>query len=268
MRLAAPPAGEATSSRRRRWGRCSARSSPVHWTTGGGNGASPIRSWSSRRAPGAGTLADRRPRPRRRRARRRSGTCSSSGRRRYGRARPSTCSLEDPALAFAPDRAEDEDGDVHPPEVATGPIVVSLDSLPRLHGSSVVIANELLDNLPVDLLERRDGDWFEVRVGLDGDELVEKLVPARRAGPRRTRRRAGAGPDGRRPLGARRPRAAGPWSRSTTPTRRPRWRSVSPARVAAHLPRPPARRTAAPGPRERRTSRVRSPSTSCRRRRA
>src|SRR5262245_19843167 len=87
-------------------------------------------------------------------------------------------SLEDPALAFAPDRAEDEDGDVHPPEVATGPIVVSLDSLPRLHGSAVVIANELLDNLPVDILERRDGQWHEVRVGLEGDLLVETLVPA------------------------------------------------------------------------------------------
>jgi SAM-dependent MidA family methyltransferase len=86
--------------------------------------------------------------------------------------------LEDPALAFAPDRAEDEDGDVHPPEVATGPIVVSLDSLPRLHGPAVVLANELLDNLPVDLLERRDGHWLEVRVGLDGDQLAETLVPA------------------------------------------------------------------------------------------
>jgi SAM-dependent MidA family methyltransferase len=89
-------------------------------------------------------------------------------------------SLEDPALAFAPDRAEDEDGDVRPPEVATGPIVLSLDSLPRLDGSAVVIANELLDNLAVDLLERRDRRWHEVRVGLDGDELVETLVPADR----------------------------------------------------------------------------------------
>ena len=87
-------------------------------------------------------------------------------------------SLEDPALAFAPDRAEDEDGDIHPPEVATGPIVVSLDSMPRLHGSAVVVANELLDNLPVDILERRDGAWHEVRIGLDGETLVETLVPA------------------------------------------------------------------------------------------
>jgi NADH dehydrogenase [ubiquinone] 1 alpha subcomplex assembly factor 7 len=87
-------------------------------------------------------------------------------------------SLEDPALAFAPDRAEDEDGDIHPPEVATGPIVVSLDSMPRLHGSAFVLANELLDNLPFDVLERRDGQWHEVRVGLQGDALVETLVPA------------------------------------------------------------------------------------------
>jgi len=86
--------------------------------------------------------------------------------------------LEDPALAFAPDRAEDEDGDIRAPEVATGPIVVSLDSMPRLHGRSVVVANELLDNLAVDLLERHDGRWFEVRVGLADDRLAETLVPA------------------------------------------------------------------------------------------
>ena len=85
--------------------------------------------------------------PRSRRARRRCGTCSSSGRRRCARAKPSTWRSRIPALAFAPDRAEDEDGDIRPPEVATGPIVVSLDSLPRLHGRSVVVANELLDNL-------------------------------------------------------------------------------------------------------------------------
>jgi SAM-dependent MidA family methyltransferase len=87
-------------------------------------------------------------------------------------------SLEDPALAFAPDRVEDDDGGVRAPELATGPIVVSLDSLPRVHGPAVVLANELLDNLAVDVLERRDGGWCEVRVGLDGDDLVETLVPA------------------------------------------------------------------------------------------
>jgi len=86
--------------------------------------------------------------------------------------------LEDPALAFAPDAVEEEDGTVRAPEVATGPIVVSLDDLPRLSGDALVIANELLDNLPFDVLERRDGAWCELRVGVDGDALVETFVPA------------------------------------------------------------------------------------------
>jgi SAM-dependent MidA family methyltransferase len=44
----------------------------------------------------------------------------------------------------------------------------------------VVLANELLDNLPFDLLEYRDGRWQEVLVGAAaaGDGLVEVLVPA------------------------------------------------------------------------------------------
>lgn len=44
----------------------------------------------------------------------------------------------------------------------------------------MVLANELLDNLPFDLLEYRDGRWQEVLVGAagDGDGLVEVLVPA------------------------------------------------------------------------------------------
>ena len=43
-----------------------------------------------------------------------------------------------------------------------------------------MLANELLDNLAVGLLERRDGHWYEVRVGLhtDGGSLMETLVPA------------------------------------------------------------------------------------------
>jgi SAM-dependent MidA family methyltransferase len=42
-----------------------------------------------------------------------------------------------------------------------------------------VIANELLDNLPVRIVERRDGGWAEVLVALgDDDELIEAAVPA------------------------------------------------------------------------------------------
>lgn len=83
--------------------------------------------------------------------------------------------LESSAFAFAPDREDDDDQD-HV-DLPTGPIVVSLAELPRLGRPAVVLANELLDNLPVDLLERRDDRWWEVRVGLDGDRLTEVLVP-------------------------------------------------------------------------------------------
>jgi SAM-dependent MidA family methyltransferase len=44
--------------------------------------------------------------------------------------------------------------------------------------ADVVIANELLDNLPVDLLERSGDSTCEVRVGLDGDQLTEVLIPS------------------------------------------------------------------------------------------
>lgn len=85
--------------------------------------------------------------------------------------------LEDPAFAFAPDHGEEAEGPLPPPNV--GPIVVSLAEIPRIAGRAVLVANELLDNLPVDLLERRDGAWWEVRVGLGDDgTLVEHLVPA------------------------------------------------------------------------------------------
>jgi SAM-dependent MidA family methyltransferase len=89
--------------------------------------------------------------------------------------------LEDPALAFAP---VDPDTEVPVPEAPQGPICVSLSELPRLTGPSVVLANELLDNLPFGLAERRDGSWHEVRVDLavpaiggGRERLVERLVP-------------------------------------------------------------------------------------------
>jgi SAM-dependent MidA family methyltransferase len=91
-------------------------------------------------------------------------------------------SLETPAFAFAPDHRDDIelDDDLRRDDLPTGPIVVSLSELPILDGPVVVLANELLDNLAFDLLERRDGAWHEVRVGVnaDGDQLVETLVPA------------------------------------------------------------------------------------------
>jgi SAM-dependent MidA family methyltransferase len=59
-----------------------------------------------------------------------------------------------------------------------GPIVTALDDLPAVPLDGVVLANELLDNLPFRVVERREGVWWEVRVALEGDALVESVVPA------------------------------------------------------------------------------------------
>lgn len=83
--------------------------------------------------------------------------------------------LEDPGAAFA-SRTEPDD-DAARRDLPAGPIVVSLERLPRLPGPCVVLANELLDNLPFRLAERGDNGWSEVLVGLDRDALVEVLVP-------------------------------------------------------------------------------------------
>jgi SAM-dependent MidA family methyltransferase len=91
--------------------------------------------------------------------------------------------------------------------------VVSRADLPapaELEGPVVVLANELLDNLPFDLLERTAEGWSEVRVGSPSDggdeDLVEVLVPFEGKVP-------AGGADA--PVGARIPlqRAAGEWLR-------------------------------------------------------
>jgi SAM-dependent MidA family methyltransferase len=56
--------------------------------------------------------------------------------------------------------------------------VTALDDLPAVALDGVVLANELVDNLPFRIVDRRDHTWWEVRVAVDGDELVESLVPA------------------------------------------------------------------------------------------
>jgi SAM-dependent MidA family methyltransferase len=92
-----------------------------------------------------------------------------------------TLRLEDPALAFAP---VDPDTEAPVAGAPTGPICVSLAEMPRVAGRVTVVANELLDNLPFRLAERRNGLWQEVRVDLDpaGEAggtggLTERLVP-------------------------------------------------------------------------------------------
>ncbi len=85
-------------------------------------------------------------------------------------------SLEHPAAAFASLPEPDADDPAARPPA--GPVVVSLAELPRLRVPCVILANELLDNLPFDLLERSATGWDEIRVGADGDDLVEVRVPS------------------------------------------------------------------------------------------
>lgn len=61
-----------------------------------------------------------------------------------------------------------------------GPSVASARSRPPgpVH---VIVANELLDNMPFDLAERGEAGWREVRVTVDGDEVVVPLDPDRAA---------------------------------------------------------------------------------------
>ena len=130
------PAGAATSSRRRRSGRCSAPSSPASSTpSGSGSAARPVHGRRRRRRPGHA-----RPRGARRRAgvRRRAALRRRRGRRRRSAARTPPASSRVPTL---PD----------------GPI------------DGVVLANELLDNLPFRLAVF-DGGWREAFVadGADG----------------------------------------------------------------------------------------------------
>ncbi len=80
------------------------------------------------------------------------------------------------AEAFAAS-AEDRDGEIVPP-AADGPLLVALEALPRQIDTGVIIANELLDNLPVDIVELQPDGWHEVRVGAAGNDFVEVLAPA------------------------------------------------------------------------------------------
>jgi SAM-dependent MidA family methyltransferase len=81
--------------------------------------------------------------------------------------------VEEPSMAFAP---EDDDSPVEP-ALGHGPLVVSLADMPKVARPCVVLANELLDNLPFDLWERRRDTWWEVRVGADLTEVVVPTEP-------------------------------------------------------------------------------------------
>jgi SAM-dependent MidA family methyltransferase len=90
--------------------------------------------------------------------------------------------IVDASLAFPP--ADDERPGARADAAGRGPRVVSLPDLPAVAVTGVVLANELLDNLPFRLLELGPDGWLEVRVGSTGalddrdPELGEVLVRA------------------------------------------------------------------------------------------
>jgi SAM-dependent MidA family methyltransferase len=88
--------------------------------------------------------------------------------------------LTTPQFAFAPAAADGDDAQSSSVDIGTGPRFVSLGELPAVSFVGVVVANELLDNLPFRLLERTGQGWSEIRVGrsADGRGLREMPVAA------------------------------------------------------------------------------------------
>jgi len=86
--------------------------------------------------------------------------------------------IEPAGEALGPVAHSTDPDDVEELAPGTGPIVASIDELPGITFEGVVVANELLDNLPVRIVERTGARWSEVRVGLAGDDLVEVLIDA------------------------------------------------------------------------------------------
>jgi SAM-dependent MidA family methyltransferase len=86
--------------------------------------------------------------------------------------------LEPADRAFGP-AVRDEPDEAPRPIEGIGPIVTSLPELPALElPPGVVIANELLDNLPFRVVERAGDAWTELRVGSENGGFAEVVVPA------------------------------------------------------------------------------------------
>jgi SAM-dependent MidA family methyltransferase len=84
--------------------------------------------------------------------------------------------LEPPDVAFGPYVAG---ADAPEPVPGTGPVIAALDELPGVEFDGVVLANELLDNLPFGIGCFTESGWAEVRVGIDAaGDFVEVVVPA------------------------------------------------------------------------------------------
>jgi NADH dehydrogenase [ubiquinone] 1 alpha subcomplex assembly factor 7 len=74
--------------------------------------------------------------------------------------------------------APGDTGDAPVPVTGIGPIITALDELPATVAHGLVIANELLDNLPVRIAEWAGDRWDEIRVGERDGVFVEIAVPA------------------------------------------------------------------------------------------
>ncbi|HUP84239.1 MAG TPA: SAM-dependent methyltransferase [Acidimicrobiales bacterium] len=96
---------------------------------------------------------------------------------------PTMLAMEPAATVLGPMAPSDEDEFDGPQALpGGGPRVASLDALPVGPFTGVVLANELLDNLPFALLERTTEGWCEVHIGeADDDGFVEVLTPAKAA---------------------------------------------------------------------------------------
>ncbi len=90
--------------------------------------------------------------------------------------RPLLAALETPVEAWAVEASPAARAALE--SVVPGRVVASLDEVPSSF-SGVVIANELLDNLPMAIAVRTDGGWRERWVGVDGADLVLVDAPAR-----------------------------------------------------------------------------------------
>lgn len=97
---------------------------------------------------------------------------------------PSVLPVEPAATVLGPmGPVDDEDDEGAHALPGGGPRVASLGELPVGSFTGVVVANELLDNLPFALLERTTSGWCEVRVAEadDGGGFTEVLTPAEAA---------------------------------------------------------------------------------------
>ena len=173
------PRRRATSSRVPKSARCSARASRARSTGAGTSSASPTRSsWSKRARATAGSPATCcAPHPRADRALHYVLVEVSAALRDEQRER---LDLEPPDEALGPFRGRAWRRRAAVPVAGSGPVVVALDELPALELTGVVLANELLDNLPFGIAEcdrHRRGRRCASRSTPAGG-FAEVLVPA------------------------------------------------------------------------------------------